>query len=114
MHRTEGERILDLEVRVGILEKIASEALTRSLDAHVKVEAMKQSTHKVELINPYANETLEESKKEEEVPQSTPKLSPFNTFQGFKARRQSLEDANKIVEEAIEPNPFEMDAFGEV
>jgi len=87
-------KLIEALARAMAAEKIADKALEIAQDALIKVEAMKQSTHKVELINPMSQEQqelLEEVKEvmapadgrpdSEEVPVRQ-KLSPFTMFGG--------------------------------
>lgn len=97
------KKVQELEVRALVAEKLANKAIDMAMDALVKVQAMKESTHKVEYVNPFAEEMREATKIEPEPTSDEPaaKLSPFNTFSGFKARRDNLanEDSSDTVRE---------------
>ena len=97
------KKVLDLEVRTVVAEKIADKAFDMAIDAKVELESMKKSTHKIEYVNPLNLEANEEVKKvmeefagatsEEEEPQVRIPLSPFGTFKGFTARREEIESS---------------------
>ena len=85
----------ELQAQVAYLKLVAEKALDMAMDALVKVQAMKESTHQVvaQPLNPEVTEFINSLKPEpepesEEVPVMK-KLSPFN-LSGFAARRAAI------------------------
>ena len=46
--------LLEIESRIIALEKLCDQALTRAINAEVEIKAIKESTHKIQFINPNA------------------------------------------------------------
>lgn len=86
-------KLIEALARAEAAEKLADKALNMAMDAMVQVRAMKESTHKVEYVNPWTEDgsvPLAEGVKQAPAPEPELKASPFALFEGFQARRGSL------------------------
>lgn len=98
----------DLLVRVELAHRMAEKALDMAMDALIKVQAMKESTHKVSYVDPFGpsvssvnQPTAPEESAYEPSPEPLPKLSPFSAFKGIEKRMQTVKKMNDEIEKGL-------------
>lgn len=111
------DKLIEALARAMTAEKIAEKAFAMAEEALVELRAMKQSTHKVELIDPYKGVFGEEEEKPkiEEPPIEEPKLqklSPFNITPPNSLRRDS--ESDKLPSKILEAEQEERDELWEM
>lgn len=114
-------RLSAAEVRSEVACRLADKALDMAMEATIKLEAMKQSTHRVELIpaespelKSFKEELAAATAEEESEPVPKVRLSPFTVFgRSAEPSRQEVENASKVLEGALGAGEDEIDPFWE-